>query len=148
MKNFEEIYKLNLNDDLLEFNPNETFDDLINDFIKEYYDIQKFEEIYNNSKLNEAKSEYDPEAYLEMIKLSLDQLKTTRQRLYKQIQDKKIKWISNENKEKIIQFIKDTDNEVNKETSMIKIHSEKRKERDKLILMLKNNNLITDEDLK
>lgn len=127
MKSFEEIYNEIKNEDFLESRDNETLEELIDDFIEECYRVLKFEKIYQDSLLKENKKKqiYESlsndeirEELSKNIKASTAYIKDTRERIFKQIMERKRTWIDDEYKQKIMDLINFSKEEIKKFTPL------------------------------
>jgi hypothetical protein len=127
VKSFEEIYNEIKNEDFLESRDNETLEELIDDFIEECYRVLKFEKIYQDSLLKENKKKqiYESlsndevrEELSKNIKASTVYIKDTRERIFKQIMERKRTWIDDEYKQKIMDLINFSKEEIKKFTPL------------------------------
>jgi uncharacterized membrane-anchored protein YjiN (DUF445 family) len=147
MKSFDEIFELQKRDD-------ETFEELINDFIEDYYQILEFEEIYIKRKLQESVEieQISTSDILMFFDINIARIKNAKDRLFKQLLERKRKFSSEKEKQKFIRFIKDTDKDTDKDIKKDEDIKKKMKERkdirDSLVNMMLTYKVITEEDLK
>ena len=142
MKPFDDI----CNDSLSE-EDDDNLESLITGFFREYERAQEFARIYTESKkIKESRDDFK-----KYLKVQLAQLKSFNENILNQLKQRKIvfnKSHPEESKNNSINLIKNTSKDIEVDENIKSIMKEIKQERDKLVNLLKQYNLISDKDLK
>ena len=85
--------------------------------------------------------------YKEYLEIQVARLEGNRKKIYKELLEGNRTWKSETSKKEFIEFLKDVEGDEVNDKDIITLIKKRKNEKDKLIVLLKNFKLITDDDL-